>query len=116
MPKLKLSTILRFSSSHFLTPYHGKCEKLHGHNYKLIVTIKDDLKENNMVLDFKKMKKIIETTVIDKLDHSHLNDTFDNPSAEAISIWIWNELKNKLPLNKITLYETEDYFCEYEGE
>lgn len=115
MPKLKLSTTFRFSASHFLTKYHGKCENLHGHNYKLIVTIEDKLKDNDMVLDFKKIKEIIEKTVIDKLDHSHLNEIFENPSAEIILIWIWNELKNKLPLKKITLYETDDYFCEYEG-
>lgn len=116
MPKAALSVKLDFSASHFLTKYHGKCEKLHGHNYKLIVTIEDEIKKENMVIDFKEIKKITENKIIEKLDHSHLNDTFENPTLETLAIWIWNSLKNNLPLKKITLYETENYYCEYEGK
>ncbi|MFH1284391.1 MAG: 6-carboxytetrahydropterin synthase QueD [Candidatus Peregrinibacteria bacterium] len=116
MPSLSLGTTFQFAASHFLTKYHGKCENLHGHNYKLIIIIKDDIKDDDMVMDFKKIKEIVNKAVIDRLDHAHLNDIMENPSAERISVWIWENLKDKLPLAKTILYETEDYYCEYEGE
>lgn len=115
MPKFKLNVVLNFSASHFLTQYHGKCENLHGHNYKLIVTTEGKLKKDGMVMDFKKIKEIVNEKVISILDHTHLNDIIKNPSSENICIWIWNKLKKDLPLNKITLFETENNYCEYNG-
>lgn len=115
MPKMDLSCVFEFAASHFLTKYHGKCENLHGHNYKLIVTISDEVKEDGMVMDFKIMKDRVKSNVIDKLDHTHLNDTLENPSAENLLVWIWDKLKEHLPLKKLTIYETEKYFCEYQG-
>ena len=112
----KLNTVFHFAASHYLTSYHGKCEKLHGHNYKLIITIKGAVKADGMVMDYKEIKKTVKEKVIKKLDHSNLNDRFENPSSENVSIWIWDELKDLLPLSKVTLFETENYFCEYEGE
>jgi 6-pyruvoyltetrahydropterin/6-carboxytetrahydropterin synthase len=116
MPKFKLNTVFHFSSSHFLTKYHGKCEELHGHNYKLIVTIEDKQKKDGMVIDYKIIKKTVTENVIDKLDHRHLNEIIKNPSSENICIWIWKILKKLLPLKKITLFETDNYYCEYEGK
>ncbi|MFH1533586.1 MAG: 6-carboxytetrahydropterin synthase QueD [Nitrospirota bacterium] len=114
--KFKLNVKFDFAASHFLTKYHGKCENLHGHNYKLIVAIKDDVKDDGMVIDYKEIKEIVNSHVIDHLDHKHLNDIIENPSSENILVWMWEKLKDKLPLTKLTLYETENYFCEYEGE
>lgn len=116
MPTAQLSTTFRFAASHFLIKYKGKCENLHGHNYKLIVTIEGPIKDNDMVMDFKEIKKIVDEKVLESLDHTHLNDNFENPTAEKICIWIWDELKEDLPLKKITLYETKDYYCTYEGK
>lgn len=113
---LKLSVNFGFAASHFLTNYHGKCENLHGHNYKLVVTVEGEIGTDGMVIDFIEIKKIVNTEVVDKLDHKHLNDIVENPSSENIVIWIWEQLKNKLPLKKIALYETENYCCEYEGK
>ena len=116
MPNLSLNCTFRFAASHFLTKYHGKCENLHGHNYKVIVTIEGPIKEDGMVQDFKGVKTIVNKKVIDKIDHTHLNDLLDNPSAENLAVWIWDEVKDELPLlKKITVYETEDYSCEYSG-
>lgn len=112
---MELSCTFQFAASHFLTKYHGKCENLHGHNYKLIVTIEDEVKEDGMVIDFKIIKEIVKAHVFELLDHKHLNDIIDNPSAENTAIFIWNILKDKLPLKYITLYETDDYFCKYDG-
>ncbi len=116
MNKMDLSCVFHFAASHFLTKYHGKCENLHGHNYKLIVTIADTVKEDGMVMDFKIIKETVNKHVIDELDHKHLNDIIDNPSAENVIVWMWEKLKKNIPLKKLTLFETEDYYCEYYGE
>ena len=116
MPNMQLSVTFGFAASHFLTKYHGKCEKLHGHNYKIIVSIAGPVQEDGMVMDFKIIKQVVNEKVIDHLDHNHLNDILDNPSAENLSVWIWEKLKDILPLTKITVYETEDYAAEYAGE
>lgn len=114
--KFKLNVKFDFAASHFLTKYHGKCENLHGHNYKLVVTIKDEIKDDGMVIDYKEIKEIVNKNIIDHLDHKHLNDIIENPSSENVLIWIWDKISSKLPLTKLTLYETENYSCEYEGE
>jgi len=116
MPTMELSCVFHFAASHFLTKYHGKCENLHGHNYKIIITIEGEVKDDGMVLDFKKLKDAVNGKVIDKLDHTHLNDTMENPSAENLAVWIWDKLKNELPLKKLRIYETEDYYCDYYGK
>jgi 6-pyruvoyltetrahydropterin/6-carboxytetrahydropterin synthase len=115
MPRFKLNVKFNFASSHFLTKYHGKCEELHGHNYKLIVQIEDEIKEDGMVMDYKIIKKIVNEEAIKKLDHKHLNNILENPSTENLLILIWDLLKEKLPLKKLTIYETENYYAEYEG-
>ncbi len=112
---MELSCVFHFAASHFLTKYHGKCENLHGHNYKIIVTIQGPVQEDGMVLDFKLLKNKVNEKVIDILDHTHLNDTLDNPSAENLAVWIWAQIKDELPLKKIAIYETDDYYCEYDG-
>ncbi len=116
MPILKLHVTFTFAASHFLTNYHGKCENLHGHNYKLIVTIEGPIQKDGMVMDYQAIKKIVNENVIDHLDHKHLNDIIKNPSSENIAVFIWEHLAKKLPLKKIRLYETENYFCDYEGK
>lgn len=112
---MQLNCTFQFAASHFLTKYHGKCENLHGHNYQLVVTIEGEVQEDGMVIDFKIIKDKVKEKVIDKLDHTHLNDLLDNPSAELISVWIWEQLKDDLPLKRITLNETDQYQCVYEG-
>lgn len=113
---MNLSCTFQFAASHFLTKYHGKCENLHGHNYKIIITIRGEVQEDGMVIDFKIIKDIVKKHVINVLDHTHLNDTLENPSAENLAVWIWDKLKNEIPLAKIQVYETDDYMCEYTGE
>jgi 6-pyruvoyltetrahydropterin/6-carboxytetrahydropterin synthase len=116
MPTMELSAIFHFAASHFLTKYHGTCEKLHGHNYKIKISIKGKVKNDGIVKDFKLIKEIYQKKIHVKLDHSHLNNLIDNPSVENIAIWIWQQLKNHLPLKSITIYETDNYYCKYEGK
>lgn len=94
-----------FHASHFLTKYYGQCERLHGHSYKLEVTVEGDIGENDMVIDFGILKRIVMRRVIDKLDHHHLNDLFENPSAERVCEWIWSQLE---PFSELLKEEVSD--------
>ena len=82
-----------FAAAHFLRDYNGKCENLHGHNYKVYAHVKGpELNEGGMLLDFTKLKSALRE-VCKQLDHTNLNDltVFDqNPSAERIAMYIYN--------------------------
>ena len=82
-----------FAAAHFLRDYNGKCENLHGHNYKVYAHVKGpELNEGGMLLDFSKLKVALRQ-VCKQLDHTNLNDlaVFDqNPSAERIAMYIYN--------------------------
>lgn len=94
-----------FHSSHFLTKYFGKCERLHGHSYRLAITIEGPIGSNDLVLDFGILKRIVVKHIIDKLDHHHLNDLFENPSAERVCEWIWGVLE---PFSELLREEVSD--------
>lgn len=101
-----------FAAAHFLTDYHGKCERLHGHNYRVLAHARgSELDGGGMLLDFGVLKKALRE-VCGRLDHSNLNDIaeFDgNPSAERIARWIYHAVKTQLPdcpLSAIDVYET----------
>lgn len=116
MPTLSVTKIFEFAASHFLTKYHGKCENLHGHNYKVEVTVFGELGEDDLVYDFVKINELVKEKVISNLDHTHLNDRFENPSAEVIAIWIWDQLEKDLELSEIKLWETSTCFVSYKGK
>lgn len=94
-----------FDAAHNLTNYHGKCEDLHGHTYKLAVTLDGKVQDNGLVIDFAVLKKIVNKHVIEKLDHKYLNDIFDNSSVEKVAIWIWDQLKD---FNELLKEEADD--------
>lgn len=89
-----------FSAAHFLTDYHGKCENLHGHNYKVYAHIRGDyLNDGGMLMDFAEIKKVL-NEICDSLDHSSLNEMEvfkQNPSAERIAKYIYDQILVKLP-------------------
>ncbi len=107
-----------FDSAHFLTKYHGKCERLHGHTYKLRVTVEGPVGEDGMVMDFVELKRLVKEKVVDRYDHQNLNDFFENPSAELVATKIWEDLAPGLPvkLYEVTLWETAESFVTYRGE
>lgn len=102
-----LSRDFKFDAAHYLPKYHGKCERLHGHTYKFRVTIEGQPNKEGMILDFAEVKKIVKKQVLDKLDHSNLNDLMKNPSAENIALWIWQQLQKKLKLFEVQVWESE---------
>ena len=89
-----------FSAAHFLSHYKGKCEKFHGHNYRVRLWVHGtELDEGGMLADFALLKKAL-MQVLAQLDHSNLNDldVFQNdPSAERIAKFIFGAIKEKLP-------------------
>lgn len=115
MPQLSVTKIFEFAAAHFLTKYHGKCENLHGHNYKLEVTVMGEMNEDDLVLDFVELKKVVKEKIIKELDHTDLNERFENPSAEVIAVWIWDQLKDDIDLYEIKLWETSTCFVTYRG-
>jgi 6-pyruvoyltetrahydropterin/6-carboxytetrahydropterin synthase len=102
-----------FEAAHVL-PYHqGKCSRLHGHSYRLDVSVAGPLASEGpaigMVIDFDELARIVRATVIDKLDHTHLNDTIENPTSENIVVWIWRRLAPQLTgLTELILWETSN--------
>lgn len=109
----------KFDSAHYLTNYHGKCEKMHGHTYKMHVTIEGKVQKDGMVYDFVELKKLVEKNVISKLDHALLNDVVENPSAENIAIWTWGQLEKKIKgahLYEVKVWETATSFATYGGK
>jgi 6-pyruvoyltetrahydropterin/6-carboxytetrahydropterin synthase len=100
-----ISKEFKFDSAHNLVNYKGKCENLHGHTYRLRVTLKGEPIEDGMIMDFTKLKQVVEDSVIDKLDHSYLNDIIEQSTAENIAQWIWDELSPKFNLANCSLYE-----------
>jgi 6-pyruvoyltetrahydropterin/6-carboxytetrahydropterin synthase len=90
-----------FSASHQLRGYKGKCERLHGHNWRVRVHLcATQLDEIGMVMDFHKLDEIL-NAAIEPFDHRHLNDIepFDtiNPSSENLAKVICDQVRDMLP-------------------
>ncbi|ODN29873.1 6-carboxytetrahydropterin synthase QueD [Fervidobacterium thailandense] len=107
-----------FDAAHNLVSYKGKCEKLHGHTYKLQVVVCGERDEEGMVIDFIELKRIVQEHVLSVLDHSYINEILQQPSAENIAEWIWNRLYPHLSteryrLSEIRLWETPTSFVIY---
>ena len=112
-----------FSAAHFLSHYNGKCENLHGHNYTVRLWVNGpDLNEGGMLIDFSMIKKTLRE-VLSTLDHSNLNDmeVFQNdPSAERIARYIFDKVREKLPLHEpdlileaVDVFENKDCMARY---
>ena len=110
-----------FDSAHFLpnVPDGHKCKNMHGHTYRLRVCIQGEPDPHlGWLMDFKDLKDTVGHT-IDQLDHKLINDIpgLQNPTAENITIWIWQQIQPKLPmLSKIELYETPTTGVIYNGK
>ena len=113
-----ISREFTFDAAHFLTNYHGKCERLHGHTYRLRVTFEGKVQKNCLVIDFVLIKQLVKKRILDKLDHFLLNDIIKNPSAEHVIIWVWEELNKadfgkSVRLYELRLWETPNSFVTY---
>ncbi len=110
-----------FAGAHNLRGYDGDCEKLHGHNWKVEVTLKTEkLNELGMVMDFKVVKKKL-GEILSRFDHSYLNELSEfkqeNPTTENVSKIIYNNLSEQLPpevfVAKVKTWESEKCAAAY---
>jgi 6-pyruvoyltetrahydropterin/6-carboxytetrahydropterin synthase len=96
----EISTEGNFSAAHFLKDYEGNCARLHGHNWKVRVTVRAvESKPSGLTYDFRTLKAVI-ADVIRPLDHCVLNDLsfFEdrNPTAETIAKWCYHEMCSRI--------------------
>src|SRR5271170_4410731 len=72
-----------FEASHVLPHHAGKCSRLHGHSYRLDVSVSGPLAVagpgTGMVIDFDELSRVVRATIAERLDHRHLNEILDNP-------------------------------------
>lgn len=123
--KYEVYVEMHFSSAHRLQLYKGKCENLHGHNWKVGIVVSSYLLDKNgMVVDFVKLKKLL-NKIISRLDHKYLNqiDYFKSkqPTAENIAAYIHSNVKKALKYKKIfkikvIVWETPTQYASYEEE
>ena len=114
-----------FSAGHHLRDYPGNCERPHGHNWKVEVTVKaTELDSLGMGIDFRKVKEAVKK-VLETLDHHDLNEHTDfqsiNPSSENIAVYIFNNLQKDLTsdrygVHSVTVCETDNSGVTYFGK
>lgn len=108
-----------FDSAHHLENYVGPCANVHGHTYKLQVTLEGRVNPaTGMIIDFNRLKQEVNIRIIDILDHKMLNDVLAfNPTAELMAQWMFDQLRlADLPVVKIRLWETPTSFATVEEE
>ena len=113
-----------FSAGHALRGYKGKCENVHGHNYKVRVTLEGpELDSIGLLYDFTHLKRVIRD-VTNRVDHKFLNDQapFDviNPSAENLAKYFYDETTLRMSgvpagarITSITIWETDTTSATY---
>jgi len=112
-----------FAAGHALRNYRGKCENVHGHNYRCQVSVQgNQLDSIGLLVDFVELKRVVHG-VLDRLDHQWLNDfpPFDvlNPSAENMAKYIYDEVnsglgeKDGVKIGWVRLWETDTASATY---
>ena len=113
---------LSFGAAHRLRDYKGKCENLHGHNWKIKIRVGcEELDKGGMVIDFNELKHSAKK-VIEKLDHYYLNEDVPyfrevNPSSENIAMYIFDQLEPMIPASRrllsVTVFESDNASATY---
>jgi 6-pyruvoyltetrahydropterin/6-carboxytetrahydropterin synthase len=138
-----LSKEFTFEASHQLPNHDGKCARLHGHSWRMLVTIEGrtlqpamrhnevrigqtEMERNpkaGMLMDYADIKAIVKPFVDEFLDHWHLNDStgIRNPTSESLAVWVFNKLvaafqSQECQLKSITIYETCTSSCTYQPD
>ncbi len=123
-PVYELMVTGRFAAAHSLRNFKGRCEALHGHNWKVEVVVRGSrLDKAGLVMDFGEIKSLM-NQVLDTLDHRYLNEVppFDqqNPSSELIARYLYEQIGAQLPsgisMARVSAWESEDSRATYLGE
>ena len=113
----------RFAAAHNLRNFQGQCEALHGHNWKVEITVEGEkLDQADLLMDFGELKALM-NQALDQLDHKHLNEVppFDkiNPSSEMIAKWLFETIGAQLPehvkMASASAWESENARATYLG-
>lgn len=121
---ISITKIVEFEAAHYLPAHAGKCKNLHGHSYRLEVTVapspveKETVElEDGMVMDFGDLKDILRSMIDHHFDHQCINDWFSGPTAERMVVWMRDYLPTFLPddveLVAIRLWETSTSYAEW---
>ena len=118
----EIKIITSFAAAHCLRHFRGKCESLHGHNWKVEVLLRSPvLDKAGLVVDFKLVKDATKE-LLEELDHKYLNElpafSEENPSSENIARFLFHELTKKLNqgpvmVHMVTAWESEDSCASY---
>jgi 6-pyruvoyltetrahydropterin/6-carboxytetrahydropterin synthase len=122
----EVSVDYTFAAGHALRHYRGKCENVHGHNYRIRITVEGErLNSIGLLVDFVELKKNMRA-VADRLDHQFINDlepfTTINPSAENIAKYFYDELadgvhgeteQGRVRIANVTVWETDTSIASY---
>ncbi len=110
-PVLLVTKEFTFDAAHQLPNYDGKCERLHGHTWRLQVTVRAEVDPaDGIAFDFVELKRVVGDRVVSELDHAYLNDLLPHPSAENLCLWVWNRCRD-LPLHEVRCWETPTSFA-----
>ncbi len=110
----ELSVEREFSAAHYLREYDGDCARMHGHNYRVQITVRgEQLDEAGMLLDFGDLKQLCDSA-IDALAHRCLNEIapFDeiNPTSENLARYLYEAVQGGLPdtvsVQRVTVFES----------
>jgi len=121
---ISVTKFFSFSASHKLPHHEGQCKKLHGHNYRLEVTVTGPINDRGpsqgMIVDFQDLDTIVNDKIISQYDHAHLNDLLINPTAEEMVKEFCRILTTALSyksveLTNIKLWETEKCYAEWKN-
>ncbi|MBK5099836.1 MAG: 6-carboxytetrahydropterin synthase QueD [Desulfobacteraceae bacterium] len=118
----ELKIISHFAAAHQLREFKGKCEKLHGHNWKIEVFVTGEkLGKDGLLIDFKLIKEATDR-ILDELDHQFLNELEPfktlNPSSENIAHYLFKSLSQELNgdnirIAKVTAWESDSACATY---
>lgn len=117
MKQVKLSQTCRFEAAHHLPmlPEGHRCRNIHGHNYKVVAVVAGFVDARGVLMDFCDIEAELQAAC-NQLDHRLLNDIVDNPTAENLSEWLWEQLSTNLPqLIEVQVHENENSACYYTG-
>ncbi len=113
-----------FSSAHHLRNYNGKCERIHGHNWKVEVCVSgEEIDEDGLLIDFSILKEKLKDILV-VLDHRDLNTIpffkKKNPTSENICLYIYEKMKRTLKqypviVKRVTVWENEKQSASYSG-
>jgi 6-pyruvoyltetrahydropterin/6-carboxytetrahydropterin synthase len=117
---MELRKTFQFEAAHLLPnlPKSHKCRRLHGHSFKVEVAVEGPCdRKLGWVMDYADIAEAFRS-IWEKLDHHYLNEVrgLENPTSENVALWIWSQLKPKLPLlTEVVVAETCTARCVYRG-